>query len=65
MHSEVKMMLAAAMAMNPNIAMFDTPKYVRSIPTLKDIADGQASLLKAEAKRNRKRAKRLENLDAK
>ncbi|MDI1362561.1 hypothetical protein [Methylotenera sp.] len=66
MRNDVKMMLAAAMVIAPEAAaVFDEPKYVRSIPTMKDIKDSEIAVDKAIAKRRRKNAKRLENQNGK
>ena len=59
MRQDIAMMLAAAMTIVPESAKLFEPAYVRSIPTMKDIKDGIDAKEKAEAKRNRKNAKRL------
>jgi hypothetical protein len=51
-------LLGLASAMSP-IQITDEPRYVRSIPTSKDIHDSYFAMAKAEEKRDRKRAKRL------
>ncbi len=58
----LNMMLAAAMAVAPGITIFDEPVYERKPRTAKDVQDDYEAEEKAIAKRNRKNAKRLENL---
>ncbi len=52
-------LLGLASAMSTIHITSDIPKYVKSIPTMKDINNSYFAMSKAEEKRSRKRAKRL------